>query len=44
MAWRVASKLMDLDLELLHATEALRFIDAACGTSSAKRGDCDPSR
>jgi hypothetical protein len=29
--------------ELLHATEALRFIDAACCTSSAEGGACDPN-
>jgi hypothetical protein len=32
----IPSKGMDLHLELLHATEALCFIDAACCTSLAK--------
>jgi hypothetical protein len=29
---------------VLHATEALRFIDAACFTSSGEGGAYDPSR
>jgi hypothetical protein len=38
MTGRVPSKLIDWDLELLHATEALRVIDAASFTTSPEKG------